>query len=283
MQDDDGILTWKWELQQGPLGYQPHLVDTPTLQLSNLNIPGNYTFKVTVTDTDHATNSSTANITVLKVTDYPPEANAGDFFLSDYSHNSLLMLRNIIFIKFLGRDVITYLPHNNLTLNGNLSLDDRAIVTWEWTKSPSDVDKAADMQNTRTPYLKLSNLEEGMYTFILKVTDSANQSSSSEVHVFVKPPTNRPPTAVAGENVTISLPQTWTKLDGTNSKDDNKIASYNWEQLSGPSDAVFFYTNISNPNVTSLTKGTYVFKLTVTDDNGNVASDKVFVSVTQSK
>lgn len=75
--DDNGILTWKWELQQGPLGYQPHLVDTPTLQLSDLAIPGNYTFKVTVTDTDHASNSSTANITVLKVTDYPPEANAG--------------------------------------------------------------------------------------------------------------------------------------------------------------------------------------------------------------
>lgn len=139
------------------------------------------------------------------------------------------------------------------------------------------------MQNTRTPYLKLSNLEEGMYTFILKVTDSANQSSSSEVHVFVKPPTNRPPVAKAGTNVSISLPQTWTMLDGSNSKDDNKIVSYNWEQIQGPSEAVFQYSNISKPNVTGLTKGSYSFKLTVTDDSGNVASDVVYVLVTQSK
>lgn len=194
-----------------------------------------------------------------------------------------MTLKLINFVTFLGRDQIIYLPHNNVTLNGNLSIDDREIVTWEWTKSPSDADKAADMQATRTPYLKLSNLEEGMYTFILKVTDSANQSSSSEVHVFVKPPTNQPPTADAGNNITISLPQTWTMLDGSNSKDDNKIVSYNWEQIEGPSNAVFQLSNISQPNVTSLTKGNYIFKLTVTDDNGNVASDTVYVLVNQSK
>lgn len=72
-------------------------------------------------DSDHATSSATANITVVKGTDYPPEANA-------------------------GQDVIVYLPVNNVTLNGNLSTDDRGIVSWEWTKSHSDQDKAVDMQ-----------------------------------------------------------------------------------------------------------------------------------------
>jgi hypothetical protein len=43
--DDDKIVNWHWELQQGPLGYQPHLQDTSTLQLDNLVVPGNYTFK----------------------------------------------------------------------------------------------------------------------------------------------------------------------------------------------------------------------------------------------
>lgn len=43
--DDDKIVSWHWELQQGPLGYQPHLQDTSTLQLDNLVVPGNYTFK----------------------------------------------------------------------------------------------------------------------------------------------------------------------------------------------------------------------------------------------
>lgn len=127
--------------------------------------------RLTVEDSDHVTNSTSANITVLKVTDYPPSANA-------------------------GQDVIIYLPQNTLTLNGNLSTDDRGIASWEWTKSPSDQNKAVDMQNTRTPYLQLSNLEEGMYTFVLKVTDDSEQSSMAEVHVFVKPPTNKPPKGI---------------------------------------------------------------------------------------
>lgn len=97
--DDDGIISYHWELQQGPLGiyfavilqyvvigiplgYEPELQDSPTLQLDDLSRPGNYTFKLTVTDTDKAFSVATANITVLKITDYPPEANAGCFFKS---------------------------------------------------------------------------------------------------------------------------------------------------------------------------------------------------------
>lgn len=41
--DDDGIISYHWELQLGPIGYQPNLIDTPTLQLDNL-IPGNYSY-----------------------------------------------------------------------------------------------------------------------------------------------------------------------------------------------------------------------------------------------
>ncbi|XP_054007146.1 dyslexia-associated protein KIAA0319 isoform X1 [Hylaeus anthracinus] len=255
--DDDRVISYHWELQQGPIGYQPNLVDTPTLQLDNL-IPGNYTFKLTIEDSDHITNSTSANITVLKVTDYPPNANA-------------------------GQDIIIYLPQNTLTLNGNLSTDDHGIASWEWTKSPSDQNKAVDMQNTRTPYLQLSNLEEGMYTFVLKVTDDSEQSSTAEVHVFVKPPTNKPPTADAGEDITIALPETRTILDGRKSKDDIKIVYFHWKQVSGPSSAEFSAVNESITNVTKLTKGDYEFKLTVIDGNGNKDSDTVKVKVTQNK
>ncbi|XP_063984178.1 dyslexia-associated protein KIAA0319 isoform X2 [Diachasmimorpha longicaudata] len=255
--DDDKIKSYHWELQQGPIGYQANLVDTPTLQLDNL-IAGNYTFKLTVEDSDNISNSTLANITVLKVTDYPPSANA-------------------------GQDIIIYLPQNTLTLNGNLSTDDRGIASWEWTKSLSDQNKAVDMQNTRTPYLQLSNLEEGMYTFVLKVTDDSEQSSTAEVHVFVKPPTNKPPKADAGDDVTIALPDTQALLNGTRSMDDIKIVSYHWQQLNGPSRVQFSAANESITNITKLTKGDYNFKLTVIDDNGNKDSDVVKVKVTQNK
>lgn len=139
-----------------------------------------------------------------------------------------------------------------------------------------------------------------MYTFTLKVTDSAGQSSSAQVsswvkykikiftkyfkvHVFVKPPTNKPPIAEAGANITTSLPQTWAVMDGRNSSDDNKIISFKWEQIEGPSKVEFHPDNASVANVTGLTKGTYTIKLSVTDDNNNVASDIVYVIVNQSK
>lgn len=77
--------------------------------------------RLTVTDTDGAINSTITNITVLQVPDYPPEANAGS-------------------------SIVLYLPRNNVTLNGNLSSDDKGIASWEWTKSPGDQDKAVDMQ-----------------------------------------------------------------------------------------------------------------------------------------
>lgn len=42
-------------------------------------------------------------------------------------------------------------------------------------------------QGVRTPFLHLSNLEVGDYTFTLKVSDAAGHTSTADVHVFVKP------------------------------------------------------------------------------------------------
>ncbi|XP_013097852.1 dyslexia-associated protein KIAA0319-like protein [Stomoxys calcitrans] len=256
--DDDKIVSWHWEVVSGPIGYQPKLPEVNTLQLTDLTSPGNYTFKLTVTDTDNVTNSTTANVTVLKGTDYPPVANAGDA-------------------------VILYLPNNNVTLNGTASSDDHEIVAWEWTKDASDEAKAVDMQNTRTPYVQLSNLEEGMYTFVLKVTDGSGQSSTAKVHVFVKPPTNSPPVAVAGTNMTINLPTNWITLNGSASTDDIGIKSYEWKEVSGPNTAMILRSNETVANATGLTLGAYEFQLTVVDESNNTASDHMWLKVVQEK
>lgn len=175
---DTEIVHYHWTLSSGPIGYKPELPEeTNILQLTDLEVAGNYTFKLTVTDGNGAQNSSTAQIYVLKGTDYPPEANAVP-------------------------NVMVRLPHNSLVLNGSQSTDDRGIVSWEWIKDLSETASGAagavDMQDTRTPYLKLSNLEEGTYRFILKVTDGSGQSSNTSVMVFVKPPLTSTPVANAG-------------------------------------------------------------------------------------
>uniref|UniRef100_A0A2M4ABB6 Putative serine-type protease inhibitor n=1 Tax=Anopheles triannulatus TaxID=58253 RepID=A0A2M4ABB6_9DIPT len=256
--DDVKIVRWRWVLEQGPLGYQADLPEVSTLQLKNLTIPGNYTFKLTVEDEAGLSSSTSAVIQVLKEIDYPPEANA-------------------------GQNVILYLPNNNVTLNGSMSKDDNGIVAWEWTKAITNQSKAVDMQNTRTPFLQLSNLEEGVYAFELKVTDAKNQSSTSMVHVFVKPPSNRPPVAKAGSGGSISLPQNWAILNGTESSDDIKIVTYHWQQLSGPNVAVIANENASIANATSLTIGEYIFELVVSDEANNNARDQVRITVVQEK
>lgn len=81
----------------------------------------------------------------------------------------------------------------------------------------------------------------------------------------------------------ISLPQTWVTLNGSSSHDDHRIVAYTWHCVDGPTNSTIVGYNESVANATGLTKGQYVFSLTVLDDNGNSATDNVTVTVTQSK
>lgn len=253
--DDDKIVRHHWEPVVIPIGYNARLNDTPTLQLKDL-IPGFYRFMLTVTDSDAVTNSTYANVTVLKEVDYPPTANA-------------------------GTQTVVYMPKNEVTLNGNLSTDDKGIKAWEWTKSP-DTDKHVDMEGTTSPYLHLSNMEVGVYKFVLKVTDTADQTSRAEVHVFVKPASNQAPTASAGKDLRVSLPlDKPVTLDGSHSTDDVGIASWRWSQIRGPKQSQLEGATGAVAKVSGLVPGEYTFRLDVVDTNNLTSSDNVSVTVTQ--
>ncbi len=72
-----------------------------------------------MTDSDGLTNSTFADVTVIREVDYPPKANAGS-------------------------NVILSLPHNSVTLYGNKSTDDKGIASYEWIKHEDSL--TADMQ-----------------------------------------------------------------------------------------------------------------------------------------
>ncbi|XP_075051582.1 dyslexia-associated protein KIAA0319-like protein homolog isoform X2 [Mixophyes fleayi] len=238
--DDEKIVSYHWEELKGPLREEKIKADTAVLTLTNL-VPGNYTFRLTVVDSDGAKNSTTANLTVSKAVDYPPVANAG------------------------ANQVIT-LPKNFIVLYGNLSTDDHGIVSYEWSLSPSSKGKVMEMQGVRTSTLQLSALQEGDYTFQLTVTDSAGQQSTSEVTVIVQPENNKPPQADAGPDKELTLPVDSTILDGSRSTDDQKIASYLWEKTRGPDGVKIENSNGSIATVTGLQVGKYEFTLTVKDE-----------------
>ncbi|CAG2163622.1 unnamed protein product [Oppiella nova] len=247
-----------------PIGYtNTKFPSNPTLQLKDL-LPGLYQLNLTVTDSDGATNSTIANVTVLKEIDYPPTANA-------------------------GQDQIIFLPQNDITLMGNQSTDDKGIALWQWTRAPDDQSSgkqiAVDMDGTSTPFLHLSKLEVGVYKFVLKVTDTANQSSQAEVHVFVKPENNRPPLAVTPADMKVVLPLDKSViLDGSKSSDDTGVTKWLWEQIDGPKQLQIVKANESVANVTNkLFPGEYGFRLTVWDAKGANSSAAFKLTVIQEK
>ncbi|XP_054993469.1 dyslexia-associated protein KIAA0319-like protein homolog isoform X2 [Sorex araneus] len=251
--DDDKIVQYHWEELKGPLREEKISGDTPILKLSKL-VPGNYTFSLTVTDSNGATNSTTANLTVNKAVDYPPVANAGPI------------------------QVIT-LPQNSITLFGNQSTDDHGISSYEWSLSPSSKGKVVEMQGVRTPTLQLSAMQEGDYTYQLTVTDTIGQQDTAQVTVIVQPENNKPPQADAGPDKELTLPVDSTTLDGSKSTDDQKISSYLWEKTQGPDGVQLKNANSSIATVTGLQVGTYVFTLTVRDERNLQSQSSVNVIV----
>ncbi|NWR43535.1 K0319 protein, partial [Regulus satrapa] len=251
--DDVKIVSYHWEEIKGPLREEKASADTPVLHLSNL-VPGNYTFRLTVIDSDGAANSTTASLTVNKPVDYPPIANAGP------------------------NQAVT-LPQNFITLNGNQSSDDHEIVSYEWSLSPKSKGKVVAMQGVRTPYLQLSAMQEGDYTFQLTVTDSAWQRSTAEVTLIVQPENNSPPIAVAGPDKELTFPVESTTLDGSKSQDDQGIVFYHWENISGPSSVQMENDDKAIATVTGLQVGTYHFRLTVKDQQGLSSASVLSITV----
>ncbi|XP_075682680.1 dyslexia-associated protein KIAA0319 homolog isoform X2 [Rhinoderma darwinii] len=255
--DDDRIVAYHWEQIEGALQEMKTGGDSPVLHLSHL-VLGNYTFRLTVADSDGTTNSTEAYVTVSKAIDNPPMANAGP------------------------NQVIT-LPLNHISLNGNLSSDDNQIIRYEWSLNPRSTGKLMAMKGINSPYLQATAIQAGEYTFQLTVTDSSNQQSTAHVTVIVQPKNNNPPVAETGPNKEIIFPLEYTTLDGSKSRDDHGIVSYKWENISGPSAVTIQDSDKPVAVVSNLQLGTYYFQLTVKDYQGLESSAVLSVTVKEGK
>lgn len=83
-----------------------------------------------------------------------------------------------------GSDQVITLPTNGVTLNGTCSTDpDNNITTYQWTKlaGPS----AFNIVNPNAAHTLVTNMVEGSYQFVLKVTDAGGLFATDTVQVTV--------------------------------------------------------------------------------------------------
>ncbi|KKW36558.1 MAG: Collagenase family protein, partial [Candidatus Giovannonibacteria bacterium GW2011_GWA2_53_7] len=94
-------------------------------------------------------------------------------------------------------------------------------------------------------------------------------------------PANIAPTANAGADMAITLPTNSVAITGASAADaDGSIASKVWTQTSGPSTATIANGTTFTPTFSGLLAGTYVFRLTATDNIGATGWDEMQVVVT---
>jgi len=90
---------------------------------------------------------------------------------------------------------------------------------------------------------------------------------------------NDPPIANAGADQTITLPRDTITLTGFGTDANGAITGYLWSQVSGPSTATIFNNGSASALFDDLKEGTYVFQLTVYDNDGAVGTDLVSVII----
>ena len=118
-------------------------------------------------------------------------------------------------------------------------------------------------------------------TTVAGCSGSGDGPPATPASVAPTAPANVDPTANAGADQTVNEGAT-VELSGSGEDSDGEIASYRWEQVSGPSvelrDADSATARFTAPDYAS-DRNELVFRLTVTDDDDATGSDEITVTV----
>jgi PKD domain/Galactose oxidase, central domain len=115
---------------------------------------------------------------------------------------------------------------------------------------------------------------------LLIVTFAVFNSCQKELSCENCAGSNKPPIAEAGTDLAITLPKDSVLLDGGTSTDpDGTITFYKWAKIGGPVSANINKPDSSKTIIKNLVMGVYQFELTVTDNGGLSAKDRVQVTV----
>lgn len=177
-----------------------------------------------------------------------------------------------------GKDVIKRFPNSDVTLLGIAKDMDGQIMSSRWDQIGG---KTIHFENSSFGWqhkLVLKKLTVGKYRFRFTVMDNDGMTAADEVSVWITSK-NLVPIADAGSNMRVNLGAK-VMLTGDKSFDlDGAIASYSWEKISGPSAGRIVDPDAARTPVVELAGGSYVFELTVVDNEGSQAKDRVTIRV----
>ncbi|MDF7826633.1 DUF5060 domain-containing protein [Pontiellaceae bacterium B12227] len=175
-----------------------------------------------------------------------------------------------------GQDTFIRLPTAQIILNGIASDQDGTIASYLWTQETGP--NTATLSGAATADLTASNLVEGIYEFKLTSTDNDGGTGSDTVQVVVIDPVNAvDPTANAGSDKSIQLPVNSVIMNGA--AGDDSPFTIAWTQTAGPGSASLSGAATATLTASGLVEGDYTFRMTVTDIEGNTATDSVSVKV----
>lgn len=245
-------LTIGWVKLSGPAG---GTIATPTSLSTAINslAQGVYIYELTVTNTFGLSSKDAVQITVNPKPTVPPVADAG-----------------------IGQTILT--PQTTTNLNGSATDQDGTINSYGWVQVSGP--NSAILTPNNTASIVVSNLIVGTYQFALTATDNDDLTGKDTVQIDVQdPPPPILPVASAGGNFTTF--NTSITLNGSGSDQGGTIVSYSWVILSQPagSNTIIANTNSAMTTVSGLIVGEYQFQITVTDNDGNMATDIAIVSV----
>jgi hypothetical protein len=273
------ISAYAWSQVSGPSTATLSGATTANLTASNL-VQGPYVFRLTVTDNSGLTASDDVTVTVSAASggsgqsvttlmlidadtdsEIGPIQNGSTIDLAVVGANLNIRADTspnpVGSVRFSLNDVADYATQTNppYAMGGDALTD-----FWPWTPP------LGTLTVTATPYTGAG-------------ATGTTGTPKTVTFTVINSQMTGDPVAHAGEDKAVVLPTSSVIFNGSGTDTDGTISSYAWTQLSGPNTATRSGHTTANFTASGLVQGSYVFRLTVTDNSNKTATDDVMLNV----
>jgi hypothetical protein len=278
------IKATNWKQIEGPATAKISSVSGLTTVVAGLTVPGNYTFRLTVTDNNGVSAGSDVAVVVSAapaVKPTPPKPPAPTPPKPPVSTPPAVVALPIVSA---GKGQAIVLPRSSVELVGTAAgVSGATIKALRWTQHGGPVTATIASPSSLSTAIT-GMMEPGNYIFVLTATDNNGKSADGSMTVFVTgtaiTSASLAPTVSAGKGQAIELPVSATTLDGTaTGKDGATIKTTIWKQVYGPKATIASPSSLKTAVTGMEEAGDYIFQLIVTDSRGNSANTSMTVWV----